>query len=467
MENIQNISIWFIEGHPDNPRQDVGDVSELAESIKANGIMQNLTVVPWKDAHPRASKDDLELFHNHYTLIIGHRRFAAAKAAGLKEVPCAVADGLSYKEQIGIMMTENMQRSDLTIYEQAQGFQMMLDLGDTVKEVAEKTGFSETTVRKRVKLTELDSGKFKSACDRQISFMELDKLSQIEDIKVRNSVLDTTGTRNFENALSKALKEQETKKRLGNWLVLLEEYGFKEIPYNDCWTGKYTNEGYLTEDADESILKDMIVPGVNYYYAISYGSVYIRSDRKVAVSEEELKRKAEREERERINNAFSDLNRRFYEMRYNFIKGLSVKVIKEKQKEITEFILRALFSDVHSGYDVRSRICKLMEIETDSNLTGYSLISGYVGNCPEKALLYFAYESLNDNGRIGFNNYQNEFVADAHAALIYSFLEALGYEMSDEEVAYSRGTHKLFSGIEDEDDDFDEFIEDMEAFDDV
>lgn len=44
------------------------------------------------------------------------------------------------------MLEENMQRNDLTIYEQAQGFQMMLDLGETAETIAEKTGFSTSTI---------------------------------------------------------------------------------------------------------------------------------------------------------------------------------------------------------------------------------------------------------------------------------------------------------------------------------
>ena len=43
---IQNIEIEKLHEHPDNPRRDIGDVTELAESIKASGVLQNLTVVP-------------------------------------------------------------------------------------------------------------------------------------------------------------------------------------------------------------------------------------------------------------------------------------------------------------------------------------------------------------------------------------------------------------------------------------
>ena len=67
--------------HPDNPRKDLGDLAELAESIKTKGILQNLTVVPLFDEF---TADGFK----RYRVVIGHRRLAAAKLAGLKEVPC-------------------------------------------------------------------------------------------------------------------------------------------------------------------------------------------------------------------------------------------------------------------------------------------------------------------------------------------------------------------------------------------
>ena len=57
------------------------------------------------------------------------------------------------------MLLENIQREDLTIQEQAQGFQMMLDLGDTEDQIAEKTGFSKSTVRHRLNIAKLDQEK--------------------------------------------------------------------------------------------------------------------------------------------------------------------------------------------------------------------------------------------------------------------------------------------------------------------
>jgi len=113
--------------------------------------MQNLTVVPGKiDGKAWVVKP------NTYTVIIGHRRLAASKAAGLTEVPCRVIEDMTHKEMVSMMLEENMQRNDLTIVEQAQGFQMMLDLGSTEAEIADKTGLSKTTVHHRLELAKLD-----------------------------------------------------------------------------------------------------------------------------------------------------------------------------------------------------------------------------------------------------------------------------------------------------------------------
>lgn len=144
--NVTMIPVAQLHPHPDNPRKDLGDITELTASIKANGVLQNLTVVPRNT--------------DGYTVIIGHRRLAAAKAAGLMELPCIVVEDMTLEEQISTMMTENMQRSDLTVYEEAEGFQMMMDFGNSVEQVADKAGFSESTIRRRVKLLSLDSDRF-------------------------------------------------------------------------------------------------------------------------------------------------------------------------------------------------------------------------------------------------------------------------------------------------------------------
>ena len=190
-----DLPISKIYPHPDNPRKDVGDVSELAESIKANGIFQNLTVVGGGKGAPTA--DD-------YTVIIGHRRLSAAKQAGLKQVPCMVVE-MDEREQAATMLLENMQRSDLTIYEQAQGFQMMLDLGETQDGIAEKTGFSKSTIRHRLKLLELDPEEFAKAQERQATFSDYIELEKLKNPESKTEALKAIGTSSFKYTIERLI----------------------------------------------------------------------------------------------------------------------------------------------------------------------------------------------------------------------------------------------------------------------
>ena len=128
--NIVMLPIRDLHPHPDNPRKDVGDVTELSESIKVNGVLQNLTVVPghwmtreeWAEISARykvnPTEEDRVLMNNKwlntgYTVIIGHRRLAASKQAGLTEMPCVIVE-MTHKEQVSTMLTENMSSPDRT-----------------------------------------------------------------------------------------------------------------------------------------------------------------------------------------------------------------------------------------------------------------------------------------------------------------------------------------------------------------
>ena len=73
---LTEIKIEKLYPHPQNPRKDIGDISELAESIKNQGIFQNLTVIKGGAGVPEGE--------DGYTVIIGHRRLAASKLAGLE-----------------------------------------------------------------------------------------------------------------------------------------------------------------------------------------------------------------------------------------------------------------------------------------------------------------------------------------------------------------------------------------------
>ena len=243
MSELKIIPINELYEHPDNPRKDIGDVTELAESLRANGLLQYLTVIPghwmtkseYLDMAKREGVAKVDAVGSYdrensftpagYTIIIGHRRFNAAKIAGLTELPCVVV-AMTEKEQIGTMLTENMQRSDLTLYEEAKGFQMMINLGSTVADVAQMAGFSETTVRRRAKLAELDEKKFKKAVDRGATLFDFAELDKIEDPEVKDELLAVMGTNDFKNKLSSALSDQKKRKLIDQRIMeTLESVG--------------------------------------------------------------------------------------------------------------------------------------------------------------------------------------------------------------------------------------------------
>ena len=122
------------------------------------------------------------------------------------------------------MLTENMQRSDLTVYEQAQGFQMMLDMGDTVEDIAEKSGFSATTVRRRVKLLELDKDKFKKSEERGVSLFEYMELDKLKSPERKNEMLDYIGTENFKYKLKQAINDEAAEARKALWVEQLSTF---------------------------------------------------------------------------------------------------------------------------------------------------------------------------------------------------------------------------------------------------
>lgn len=221
--------------HPYNPRKELGDLTELTESIKVNGVLQNLTVVPghrmtdleWGILAREYQENPTEevrnrmnrrKFEDGYTVVIGHRRMAAAKLAGLAELPCTITE-MTPQEQLKTMMVENMQRSDLTVYEQAQGFQLMLDMGETVESISKDSGFSVSTIRRRVKLLELDQEKFRKAKARGATLSDYLELDKIEDPALKNKVLDAIGTPNFQNELKTAVAKSFRSSRRASSLL--------------------------------------------------------------------------------------------------------------------------------------------------------------------------------------------------------------------------------------------------------
>ena len=274
-EELTMIKVDEIYMHPKNPRKDLGDITELTKSIKHNGLMQNLTVIP---GH---YDDDGMSYEQGYTVIIGHRRLAASRAAGLEEVPCRIVYDMDAKQEVATMLEENMQRADLTVYEQAEGFQMVMDLGYSEKDLVTKTGFSETTIKRRLNIAKLDKELLKEKNEDeafQLSLTDLYKLEQIKSIDKRNEVLSKAKTaRDIDWLVKSTVDEEKRADRYSAFEVLFQNRGIEEAPENiqKSYWGKF--DVVATFYLDEEHTKDEVLAKVtddSMYFRL-YNYVYL------------------------------------------------------------------------------------------------------------------------------------------------------------------------------------------------
>ena len=226
---IENLQVDDLHANPHNPRKQIGDVEELASSIRSQGIKQPLLVTP-------NGETDID-GHKQYRVVIGHRRLAAARQAGLSTVPAIVEEMDARREQ-EIMLVENTQRSDLTPVEEADGYQGLLDLGVRVKEMAEKTGRSDRFVRRRLKIARIPQETRDMASDfSQLTLDQLDKLAEFEsDPDMQRELARST---DFEWTYQRLVRERDKTKWCGEADKALAKAGVRVESFPDgknYWT---------------------------------------------------------------------------------------------------------------------------------------------------------------------------------------------------------------------------------------
>ena len=438
---IQEIAIEKLEIHPKNVRKVYADIDELAESIKARGVMQNLTVVPDPD------KD------GYYLVVIGNRRLTAARAAGLKTLPCSIVE-MSEKDQISTMLLENMQRSDLSVTEQAQGFQLMLDLGETEATISEKTGFSRSTVRHRLNLAKLDQ-ELLADCEKsdnfQLSLTDLYELEKIKDAEKRNKVLsEASSSRELKWRVNRAVKEEKESKAAAEIASKLEKMGVKRAPdkaKTERWSGKWKDvEVIILEEWDGK--KEIVIEETEdqlYYYRYN-DRIYV-----VQKVKEEKKELTEYEKQEK------ELNQR---------KKKVKAILKEMKETRKDFVSEIVSGNITApkGYDPKSELWKIyMNVICEgygihsSRIFEFYGVEEYGGSEPEKIETIENFRSLDPEKQmlillssgsepyepIGYyGNYNSDL---NNLRDFYKVLQRYGFSFrSMEEIKILNGTHECY-----------------------
>ncbi len=136
---FKNINLEKIKANPYQPREEFNEteLSELAESIKTNGVIQPIILTPNEDG---------------YYLVAGERRWRAARLAGLEEIPSIIQE-MAPEKMMELALIENIHREDLNPLEESRAYQTLLDeFNLTQAELADRLGKSRSTITNALRL---------------------------------------------------------------------------------------------------------------------------------------------------------------------------------------------------------------------------------------------------------------------------------------------------------------------------
>lgn len=448
-----------LEHHPENPRKEIGDIAELTDSIKANGILQNLTVVPKPNDEGK------------YLVVIGNRRYEAGLGAGLTEFPCVISD-MDHTKQLETMLIENMNRSDLTVYEQAKGFEQLTLAGYSINYIAEKTGFSQSTVRRRINLCQYDKELVTKAFEKQATFEDFEKLNKIKNEENRASVAKFLGSSNFDWYLQQGIKEERKKEREVIVLEAIKDiarkaeqdersWEFDEVCVINLCTNAEDFSG-MYDDIEKAKQLPKLDNGEYVCFRDYAGNFEICKPQEISEpapkSDNIDKYKKEREE---MKSLISDMHARHMDFIKNYDKnpksvpGIALLCIDTISKlfttdglggvscvdldDVTDYISEKHFeiyvenADTLSDYyksnilrfyiQLTTALLDVKNIYSDLWYIGVNQTIGYSGN--------------GDYTTYSYNSTQK-------IKIFADFIEHLGYIMSDEEEQLIDGTHRLY-----------------------
>lgn len=444
VKGIIDIDIEQIYPHPGNPRKNLGDLEELADSIKKNGVMQNLTVIPghWDEKR--------KWFEDGYTLIIGHRRCAAAKKADVQKMPCRIVEGMDEKEQMSTMLEENMQRNDLTVYEQAQGFQMMLDLGETEETIADKTGFSKTTIRHRLNIAKLDQKKLQEKEKDesfQLSLKDLYELEKVESMEERNKCLEfARDSRDLAWRAQRAAKAETDTKKKKKIIEFLKKAGVQK-PKKDIDQYSSSIETVKEFPLDKELPKQARLPKgetllyIEYWNGIKVVKEVSKKDK--VLTPEEIAKKQIDKNKKIVKEVLKEATIERREFIKNIISGKieAVKDAEEIKENLFEIILTCeAFAGHNTIYEFFAAKecynCQQEEMDDAKKRAG-ELNFLHKLLCIASALV----------GRYGLSDYNGTWYTKRgeNMLALYTILEKYGFSFADESTkAVIDGTSELY-----------------------
>ncbi|MBP9988039.1 MAG: ParB/RepB/Spo0J family partition protein [Ruminococcus sp.] len=447
IEEYKQIPIENILPHPDNPRKNLGDLSELSESLKANGFISNLTVVPCENTST----------NQIYMVLAGHRRLSAAKMAGIKFAPCKIVE-MTQTEQLSMMLCENMQRNELTIKEQADCFQLMFNLGTPIEEIAEKGGFTTQTVKHRLEIAKLDKTVVEKAMEDGYTLDDFAKLEKIESISVREKIMRENGHNGLARAIDDYFYQEKMKNQKRKIAEFFEKNGIERVPEGkDAFSPGYKMiSSYHCPGLDTDKIE---IPKCDekLFYCFMYTNwVYLCKKIDESKTDEIEKKRAEEQAKEkRKHNELEAEKSKLEESIEEFIKNIPET---EKNKNLALKCLCSLACIGESSFSEyirikRSDICKISKINENELIIDDSFINGKLpsnllftfSKTPAKFFFLICFLNLSTNYKIKFHSYDREYTVNNQLFALLNCLYSAGFEPIDEnQKQYIDGTHPSY-----------------------
>lgn len=260
-----------IAPHPSNIRRAVGDLTELRASIVEHGIIQPLLVAPNPDADGPP-----------WVLVAGHRRFAAAEAEALLQVPVVIRPDLDTEAKvIEAMLTENLHRADLTPVEEADAYKRLVLFDYTPEQIAQKAGRSVSTVRRRLHLATLPTNARDALYAGQITLRQADAIAETvapEDTEAVDKLVAAVakGPNEVELVLDRLHRAAEHERVLAQWASDLHEAGHTllraaspgaKVPgWNRDRSVRVSSPAEVIDGAEKGVTLILDVYGVNNHW---------------------------------------------------------------------------------------------------------------------------------------------------------------------------------------------------------
>ena len=384
--------------------------------------------------------------------VIGHRRLAAAKLAGLETVPCAVVD-MDRKTQLSTMLLENMQRSELSYIEQADGFQLMLDLGETVESISEMSGFSKDTVKHRLEIAKLDKS---NILDSDLTLEDFAYLEKISDVSVRNELIKNNKHDYIKYAVDRELQNIEKQKKKQLWIDYLENKGIRPIPEEECcdaWKiyNSIKNFKYSAVKPEELELPEETPLNEIFYKFETWGDwIYFYKKRPEANANNEAEASRKRAEEFRVAK-IAELDEMFD--LFNKRVKMFVNDLSEDKKTLS--IVLRLFVEIQMSGSCYSSVedtefCKAAGVDwEEANVTDEDIIAGKLNpeilyNIDRKPAVYLFKAILCMRSIKTYKSYSGEYDESVFGLCAVKALKNLGFKLTKEEQQLIDGTHEIY-----------------------